>query len=66
MKRIFEAFTRLQDRNTEAPGSGLGLYITRGIVAAHNGELSVHNRSGDERLQGAVFTISLPLATESE
>jgi len=66
MKRIFEAFTRLQDRNTEAPGSGLGLYITRGIVAAHDGELSVSNRSGDERSQGAVFTISLPVASASE
>lgn len=66
MKRIFDAFTRLQDRNTEAPGSGLGLYITRGIVAAHDGELSVSNRSGDERSQGAIFTISLPLAATDE
>jgi len=66
MKRIFDAFTRLQDRNSEAPGSGLGLYITRGIVAAHSGELSVSNRSGDERSQGAIFTISLPLTPEDE
>lgn len=66
MKRIFEAFTRLQDRGAEAPGSGLGLYITRGIVAAHDGELSVSNRSGDERSQGAIFTISLPLAAADE
>ncbi|HLY29712.1 MAG TPA: hybrid sensor histidine kinase/response regulator, partial [Ktedonobacterales bacterium] len=63
-KRIFEAFTRLQDRNSEVAGSGLGLYITRGIVAAHEGILDVSNRSGDERAQGAIFTISLPLAED--
>ncbi len=62
-KRIFEAFTRLQERSSEVSGSGLGLYITRGIVAAHEGILDVSNRN-DERAQGAIFTISLPLAED--
>lgn len=60
MLRIFDAFTRLEKR-TEVTGSGLGLFITRGIVAAHNGTLSVSNESGSERARGAIFTITLPL-----
>lgn len=60
MSRIFEAFTRLEKR-TEVAGSGLGLYITRGIVEAHGGELTVSNGSGTERARGAIFTIALPI-----
>ena len=61
MKRIFEAFTRLGERQGEVAGTGLGLFITRGIVAAHHGELTVRNRSGSERAGGAIFVIALPL-----
>ncbi len=59
MDHIFEAFTRLGKR-TEVTGSGLGLFITRGIVSAHGGELTVANGSGPERARGAIFTISIP------
>jgi len=65
MKRIFEAFTRLQDADSDVSGSGLGLYITRGIVSAHGGALHVRNRSDDGRASGAIFTISLPLTVTS-
>jgi len=59
-ERIFQPFTRLE-RRPETKGTGLGLYITRGIVAEHGGELSVYNRVDDERAHGAIFTIALPL-----
>ena len=62
MARIFEAFTRLEKR-PEVSGSGLGLYITRGIVSAHGGELAVRNGDGAERARGAIFTIVLPRET---
>ena len=65
MQRIFEAFTRLE-KEANVSGSGLGLYITRGIVAAHGGELTVRNGSGSERVRGAIFTIALPLHASDE
>lgn len=60
MARIFEAFTRLEKR-PDVNGSGLGLFITRGIVSAHGGSLEVRNGSGTERARGAIFTIGLPI-----
>lgn len=60
MKRIFEPFIRLDRQASEVSGSGLGLYITRGVIEAHGGSLAVRNR-GDDRAGGAIFTITLPL-----
>jgi signal transduction histidine kinase len=65
MARILRPFER-GSASTGIPGSGLGLYITRGIIEAHAGELKVQNGSGPERARGAVFTIALPrLAPEA-
>lgn len=41
--------------------SGLGLSISKRIIAAHNGELSAQNRMVDGEVKGAIFTIRLPL-----
>lgn len=62
MKRIFEPFIRLERQASEVSGSGLGLFITRGVIGAHGGSLVVQNRAGD-RVHGAVFTIALPLTS---
>jgi signal transduction histidine kinase len=51
--RIFEVGVRLTD---SAPGSGLGLPLTRAIVDAHGGVLEVESTAG----AGATFTIALP------
>jgi signal transduction histidine kinase len=59
MDRILMPFERGAS-STGIPGSGLGLYITRGIIEAHGGELRVRNGSGPERAHGAIFTIVLP------
>lgn len=59
LQRIFEPFIR-GDHKADVSGSGLGLYITRGIVAEHHGTLHVANRGGGNRAQGAIFTMTLP------
>lgn len=53
-ERIFERFERLGLSGGE--GSGLGLYISRTLARAMNGELSVDSALG----QGARFTLDLP------
>jgi len=59
LQRIFEPFIR-GEHKADVSGSGLGLYITRGIVAEHHGSLRVENRGEGSRAQGAIFTITLP------
>lgn len=49
---VFEPFI-----TTKEDGSGLGLHITRQIITAHNGTISVSSRKGE----GSTFTILLPL-----
>jgi signal transduction histidine kinase len=55
LKHLFEPFF-----TTKAEGAGLGLAIAREIALAHRGDLRAANR-GDGT--GAVFTLSLPLAS---
>ena len=52
---IFERFYQ-GDSNRQAKGSGLGLYLTRQIIAAHGGTIWVENRSP----RGALFGFRLP------
>lgn len=53
---IFERFRRIGERS--APGAGLGLYISRGIVEAHGSSLEV----GDAPRGGAEFSFELDRA----
>ena len=57
-KRIFEKFERL-GRSGDG-GSGLGLYISRRIARAMDGDLTVESAKG----QGARFTLSVPAAED--
>jgi signal transduction histidine kinase len=54
--RVFDKFERGRDHLAEqAPGSGLGLYLSRQIVRAHGGELAVSATPGG----GATFAFWL-------
>ena len=55
---IFEAFYRAPSMVDRAPGTGLGLYITRRIVEQHGGAITLASAPGE----GSTFTVRLPLA----
>lgn len=58
MPRIFQPFYRVGDELTrQAPGSGLGLFLSKEIVLRHDGELRVASRG---KGFGSSFTIRLP------
>jgi signal transduction histidine kinase len=57
--RLFKPFGRLEPaRERKIKGSGLGLYITRGIIEAHEGQLLIE--SGEGTSTGATFTLKFP------
>ena len=58
-ERIFERFHRVDSSlSRETPGVGMGLYICRVIVEAHNGRVWVESEGLG---RGSTFYIELPL-----
>lgn len=59
-QRIFEKFGKIEmyekELDVDIEGSGLGLYITKHIINAHNGEILVESEG---RNKGSIFTIRL-------
>jgi two-component system, sensor histidine kinase len=60
-ERIFERFERA-DSAQRASGLGLGLYVSRQIVLAHAGEISVESSPAG----GSVFTVRIPTVQAAE
>jgi two-component system sensor histidine kinase AtoS len=48
--------------STKPEGTGLGLYLVREIVSAHQGDITVTSAPG----QGTTFTVTLPILTTTE
>lgn len=57
LPRIFTKFYRAENRSGRPSGTGLGLYIARGLAEAHGGLLTAESDPG----HGSTFTLILPL-----
>lgn len=58
LEELFEKFTRIDDKTTRTTrGTGLGLFIVKGLVEAMNGEINLY--SNEE--QGFCVELKLPL-----
>jgi two-component system sensor histidine kinase MtrB len=59
---LFQPFGRGRSAHTLAEGTGIGLYVVKQIVEAHDGRIEVQSKPG----QGATFQIELPLIRTAE
>jgi len=57
-EKIFDMFHSIRDGDRHSAGAGLGLTISRGIINAHGGEITVID---DEANPGSTFKIYLPV-----
>ena len=61
LPHIFERFYRGSEGSVRASGTGMGLSIARGLLAAERGRISVENCPDG----GARFTIVIPAETRA-
>ncbi|MCU0464570.1 MAG: HAMP domain-containing histidine kinase [Anaerolineae bacterium] len=57
---VFEAFKQTKTGLRQAGGTGLGMPITKSLIEAHGGTISLKSEEG----QGATFTLKLPIKSE--
>jgi PAS domain S-box-containing protein len=60
--RIFQPYHRVEQDRQKLPGLGLGLNVSKNIVEAHDGEITVISEPG----KGSTFTFWLPGKTVKE
>jgi signal transduction histidine kinase len=55
--KVFEDFYRIQNGSVRKPGSGLGLTLVKTLIESMDGTIAI----SDEKPNGTVFTLTLPL-----
>ena len=60
LPNLFSKYSRL-DKHTEVDGTGLGLFVTKNIMDAHNGTVEVQSQVG----VGTTITLAFPDATKN-
>ncbi len=60
LPHIFEPYAQFPNEPARAGSAGLGLYIAKEIVEAHNGRIFVQSRRGE----GSSFIVEIPLREE--
>ncbi|WP_433368889.1 sensor histidine kinase [Actinoplanes sp. CA-142083] len=61
-ERVFEEFQQVGDPDRQRAGTGLGLALTKRLVEAHGGEITLVSALG----KGSAFTVRLPLAPHGD
>lgn len=61
LPRIFEPYAQFPDHPARAGSAGLGLYIAKEIVEAHNGRIFVRSEPG----RGSSFIVEIPVSEEA-
>jgi len=60
--RIFNLFYRSNETSRKIKGAGLGLFLAKAVIEAHDGRIWVDDRVKD----GACICFSLPIAKDTE
>lgn len=67
LQKLFEKFTRIDDKTTRTTrGTGLGLFIVKGLVEAMNGEIKLYSGNKHEWEKGFVVELKFPLFKPEE
>lgn len=57
VSNLFQKFYRSHRSRETVAGTGIGLYISKGIIESHGGNISVRSEEG----KGSTFTVALPI-----
>jgi signal transduction histidine kinase len=62
LEKIFEKFVTKGNKFENQSGTGLGLFLCKGIIEAHGGQISAHNKFEN----GATFEFTLPISSKNK